>query len=418
MKKILAIVLAALMLVACFAGCAQETTEDTPATTPASDTDTTKEVVELTLTGSELDAPQAALRAMADAFIAEHADEADITITVGALSEASAKDQVIVDLEAAPDVFYYADDQTAALVNAGALMEVVDYEEVIAANGGAEAGSILASTIDGTLYAYPATASNGYFVWYNTDYLTAEDCATMDGMIAKAEENGKYIAMEMTGEWYSFSFFKGAGFTMTLDTETGKNICDWNEEGGVAVLESMLALVARDGFKSIANGEMAAHLAGDCIAFIGGDWNLAIVEENWGADKYDCCKLPTYTLNGEQVQMGSFAGYKLVGVNAYSENVYWAMELAKYITNADNQVYFFEQTGFGPSNVEAAASDAVASNPVTAALSAQSAYAVVQSVGGNYWSSANAMFAVIAGGNVDGYDLQTLLDEAVAGITA
>lgn len=420
MKKILAIVLAALMLVACFAGCGAEKEDTTPATNDASPSDApeTKEVVNLTLTGSELDAPQAALTKLAKEFEELHADEAEIHVTVGALSEASAKDQVIVDLEAAPDVFYFADDQTAALVNAGALMEVIDYEEVIAANGGAEALSIKASTIDGTLYAYPATADNGYFVWYNTNYLTKEDCATLDGMIAKAEELGKFVTMEMTGEWYSYSFFKGAGYNMSLDSATGKNVCDWNTEGGTDVLQAMLDIVAKPGFKSMGNGEVAAYLADDtCIAFIGGAWNISVVQENWGED-FDCCKLPTYTLNGEQVQMGSFAGYKLVGVNAYSENVYWAMELAKYITSEQGQITMFEEASFGPSNVNAAASDAVSANPAFKALAEQSEFAVIQSVGGNYWESAKAMFGIIAGGNVDGNDLQQLLDDAVAGITA
>lgn len=426
MKKVLAIILAALMLVACFAGCNQDTDEpvvdapvvDASGTDAPVDTPTELPNVSLVLTGSELAEPQAALRAMADAFIAEYADEANITIEIGAMSEATAKDTVIADIEAAPDVFYFADDQTAALVNAGALQPVYDVELVQNANGGAQSGSVLAATINDTLYAYPATASNGYFVWYNTKYLTEADCATMDGMLAKALELGKFISMETKNGWYSYSFFKGAGFTMTLSEDGVTNICDWNAEGGVEVLESMLAIVNSGAFKSIANGDIGAYLADDSvIAFIGGDWNLATVTENWGED-YGCCKLPTYTYKGEQIQMGSFAGYKLVGVNPYSEDLYYAMELAKWVTNEENQVYFFEQTGFGPSNVNAAKNEAVLANRVTAALSAQSAYAVVQSVGGNYWGPAETMFDIIANGNAENMDLQTLLDDTVASIIA
>ena len=118
--------------------------------------------------------------------------------------------------------------------------------------------------------------------------------------------------------------------------------------------------------------------------------------------------------------MGSFDGYKFVGVNAYSENVGWAMDLALFLTNAESQTYLFENAGAIPANVDAAASEAVLADPVSAALAAQTEFAVAQSmsVGGNYWAPAETLGATISQGNPDGIDLQQLLDDAVAGITA
>ena len=77
-------------------------------------------------------------------------------------------------------------------------------------------------------------------------------------------------------------------------------------------------------------------------------WNAAEVKKAWG-DNYAATKLPTFTCAGEQVQMASYAGYKLVGVNAYSQNTEAAMQLARYITNYDNQVKRFQERGLGPS---------------------------------------------------------------------
>ena len=48
-------------------------------------------------------------------------------------------------------------------------------DAVVEALGGANAGSVLAATIDGKLYAYPATADNGYFMFYNKEYFTEDD---------------------------------------------------------------------------------------------------------------------------------------------------------------------------------------------------------------------------------------------------
>ena len=46
--------------------------------------------------------------------------------------------------------------------------------------------------------------------------------------------------------------------------------------------------------------------------------------------------------------MGSFSGYKLVGVNPHSANVGVAMMLADFITNEDNQNKRFNDRKLGP----------------------------------------------------------------------
>lgn len=419
MKKILALVLAALMLVACFAGCATETPADDTNTPDASNTDAgTNEIptVALTLWGSELTEYQTVLRKLADDFIAANADKANITIEIGAESESTAKDTILADIEAAADVFYFADDQTVALVNAGALQPVYDVDTVKAGSG---EGALTAATVNDTLYAYPAMGGNGYFLYYNSEYLTAEDVKSLDKILEVAAANGKKFTMNLDDGWYNYSFFAGAGFTTSADTSSNTK-CNWNEEGGVAVVEAMAAMAAHEGFVDLNDPEFVTGVTdGTIIAGINGSWNSAAVAAAYG-EGYATAKLPTFTLAGEQVQMGSFDGYKFVGVNAYSENVGWAMELAKFLTNAESQTYFFAEAGAIPANKEAAASDAVLADPVSAALAEQSLYAVAQStsVGNNYWTPAQTLGAIISQGNPDGLDYQQLLDDTVAGITA
>ena len=52
-----------------------------------------------------------------------------------------------------------------------------------------------------------------------------------------------------------------------------------------------------------------------------------------------------------------------------------------------------------------------------AALAAQASYATVQRVADPYWTPAASLGEIIANNNPDGIDLQTMLDNAVAGIT-
>ena len=80
----------------------------------------------------------------------------------------------------------------------------------------------------------------------------------------------------------------------------------------------------------------AFALNGEMIADVNGTWASNAFKEAYG-DGYAAAKLPTFTVNGDQVQMGSYAGYKFVGVNAYSKNTGWAMLLAEYLTNEQSQ---------------------------------------------------------------------------------
>lgn len=76
--------------------------------------------------------------------------------------------------------------------------------------------------------------------------------------------------------------------------------------------------------------------SGEVIAGISGVWDVMNAKEAWGAD-YGACKLPAYTCAGREVQMASFTGYKMMGVNAYSKNKDWACKLADWMTNEENQ---------------------------------------------------------------------------------
>lgn len=421
MKKTLALVLALVMalgLVAC---------GGTPASTPAASTpaatNAEKEDIALRMWGAEED--QTMLRAMADAFIAQHADVANITIELGSESEATAKDTILTDVEAAADVFAFADDQVNELIAAGALQEVTDIEGRLSladVKGRNVAGSIDAASGGDKLYAFPMTADNGYFMFYNKEFISAEDAKTMDGILAAAEKAGKKATMNLADGWYLYSFFAGAGLSLDLNADGLTNTCDWNSTTnaipGVDVTQGVLDIASNKSFIPLNDEAFVAGVKdGSLVAGVSGVWNANVAEETWG-ENYAACKLPTFTVAGDQVQMGSFAGYKLIGVNPHCENVGWAMLLADFITNEENQVTRFEIRGLGPSNIAAAGSEAVQASPAIAALAEQAGFATVQRVGGAYWSPAQTFGAILSSGNETNEDLQVLLDTLVEGVIA
>lgn len=357
-----------------------------------------------------------------DEFAAQYPD-VTFNFEVGVQSEATAKDTVLADVEAAADVFSFAGDQLRNLVAAGALQEVVIHaDEVKERVGGADSGAVAAASVDGKLYAYPATAGNGYFLYYNKEYFTEDDVKSLDRIMEVAAENGKQFSMMFNSGWYNLSFFLGAGFNLSLNAD-GSQFCDWNGTSstgiaGVDVVQAMLDIAANPAFISLGDAEFNTGVTeGMIIAGINGDWSANNIADAWG-DNYAATCLPTYTCAGQQLQMMSVTGYKMFGVNAYSQNAGWAMLLAEYFTEYDQQVERFELRGAGPANIEAAASDAVKQNIAIAAQSLQSQYAVLDGCeSGNFWTPAETFGAIIASGNPDGIDLQTLLDNLVDGVS-
>ena len=86
-------------------------------------------------------------------------------------------------------------------------------------------------------------------------------------------------------------------------------------------------------------------------------------------------------------EKASFTGYKMMGVNSYSDHVEWAHKLAQWLTNEQNQIIRFEQKNQGPSNITAAASDEVKHVPALKALSEQAQYGNLQRVSNYYWGA-------------------------------
>lgn len=374
-------------------------------------------VVSLTVWAEE--ANNDVLNKMIESFKAEYAGEAEFEITLAEASDSSTKDRLLGDVHNGADIFPFADDQLSGMVAAGALEPVPNAEEVRAANLDE---AVSAASVNDVLYAYPMTADNGYFMYYNKEYFTEEDVKTLDGMLAVAEAAGKKITMEWTSGWYLYAFFGNTGMEFGVNDDGVTNYCNWNTtEGdikGTDVAEALLAIAASPGFENRADGDFVAGIQdGTVIAGVSGVWNAMEVKEAWG-DNYGAVKLPTYTCAGKQIQMSSFVGYKMIGVNAYSKNKEWALKFADWITNEENQNLRFVERNQGPSNINAAASDEVKEVPAIAAVIDQAQYGNLQRVGNNYWMPFMTFGEIMAAGNPDGTDLQELMDTLVAGITA
>ena len=397
MKKVLVIIMVLAMLGTLVAGCS-----GTPTTT-------VKPTVTLRVWGSQED--QDMLETMIDGFKAANPGTTYV-ITQGVIGEGDAKSKFLEDPAAAADVFQFANDQILDLVNAGGLYEITrNKDAIVAAN---MASSIEAATVDGKLYAYPSTADNGYFLYYDKSVLSEEDVKSLDKMLEVANAAGKKIFMDVSNGWYIASFFLGAGGKLGI--VDGKQTCDFNNENGVKAGEAIKAFTAHPAFLTGDDAVLTGGIGTTIAAGVTGTWNAEAITGKLG-ENYAATKLPTFNLGGTQTQMSSFAGFKLVGINSQTQFPVDAMMLAEWLTNEQNQILRFETRQMGPANINAANSDEVNANIALAALAAQNAFAVSQKeVLGSYWGPAEAFGAEMEAKNYS-KTVQEMLDEMVAQIT-
>lgn len=356
-------------------------------------------------------------------FTQKYSDEANFIITISEEKEMTCKETVMASPENAADLYVFADDQLDDLIGCGALRDISSEADYINDYcGGADSGAALSSERSGKYYAFPFVAGNGYFLYYNSNYFTEEDIGDLDTILDICEKNEKHFAMDFGSGWYIYSFFKGAGLDVGLNSDGVTNHCNWNSTTapikGIDVARAMLSIASRSGFANLDSDSLTEKaLSGDVIAGVSGAWNADKLSEAFG-DGYAAAKLPTYTAAGQKVQMASFAGYKLIGINAYSENTEWAVKLAEELTSEENQLEFFKARGECPANIKAAEADIVKSSPVVKALSEQSKYSYTQLVSDKFWNPTYIFGATIASRNPDSRDLQELLDTMVKDITA
>ena len=377
------------------------------------------EAVNLTVWGPQED--QELLKQMCDAFAAANPDKT-YTFTYGVVSEADAQKEVIKDISAAADVFAFASDQTAILVDSGALYRVTKNKDQIVADN--SEASISAASVDGELYGYPYV-SDTYFMYYDKSKLSEDDVKSIEGIMNKDIEGvTTNFAFNTDDGWYQSGFFFGAGCKLFGEDGTDPTQCDFNNERGYMVGEYLIDLVANPKYGANFDDSLvkAGFAEGTLAAAVSGTWNAGEIQASLG-DNYAATKLPEFTLsNGETVQMGSMANFKIMGVNSETKNPLDAMALAEWLTNKDNQKTRFEVRSYAPTNVELANdTDTMNSNIAVGALAQQAQYATVQtsiSQCQNYWTPAEAFGQEIIAGTCTKDNLQQKLDAYVESVLA
>lgn len=349
-----------------------------------------KENVSLVLWGPSQQ--QTMAEEMIEAFKAKYTDK-NYSITYNVVSEADAAGTITTDVSAGADVYAFANDQLLVLQRAGALAQVGgSYLEDIRANN--SASSVEAATFDGKVYAYPYSDDNGYFLYYDKSKVDSPE--TLAGILEDCAASGSKFIFDLDNSWYDAAFFFGAGasYEVTYNSNGSVNTvaCDFDDATkGTVAGKAMIELANSSAFLNGDDNSITAELTGGTFgAAVSGTWNAKVISETLG-ENYAACKLPTFEVDGQTYQMGSFAGCKLYGVNPTSDHLADAHRLAAFLSGEEMQQKRYDDMQIGPSNTKVAASDAVKANIALAALADQAQYATAQiAVPGGFWTAVEA----------------------------
>ncbi len=400
-KKVLALLLATAMI-ATFAGCGDDTAADNndgsnDTVVDSTGDDDQEEAITCTLTvwapSEDQSEDNPWLQTQCEAFAAEHPNW-NITFNYGVCAEGDAKATVTQDVDAAADVYCYANDNLADLIAAGAIAELGgDKAEFVTSNFGQTYVDSISD--NGAVYGVPYD-SNTWFMYYNTSIYSADDVKSLETMLEKG-----VVMFPLTNSWYIEAFYLATGaefFGGTNNNDAGINV---GGDNGVAATNYLVDLVANANFKNGEFGDAVSGLGdGSIAAAFSGTWDRANAEEALG-ENFGVAALPTINVDGTACQLKNFSGSKAYGVKATTEYPQVATALAVFLGSADAQAARAEARGTIPaiSSLASVSDDPVAKviNEVYANCSIMQPYCANM---GNWWTPAANMGSELIAGDV------------------
>ncbi len=316
-----------------------------------------------------------------------------------AFGEDKAGGKIIEYPQNGADVFAFSDDYLPILVKNNVIAPV---DKLFMDNVKSEniSSCIDVCKVGDELYAFPKSSGSGYYLYYDKRvFKSEEDVRELDRMIEIADAAGKNVYINLGNAYYNFAFFSAAGCDISYDTISGRQTADLDNNEGLNAAKAMCHIAEKNSSGFIGSpgnsGESTPIIQGwffdegGIAAQITGSWDGSAIRHAIGEENVGVAKLPTALIGGRQMQLHSFDGYKLVGVNKYSDFPISSQALAYYLTNEASQKARYAERGAVPTNKAAVESDEIKNDPVLKAIEAQKPFTHVQAhtVSSEYWAT-------------------------------
>ena len=263
-----------------------------------------------------------------------------------AMGEGEAKAAVVQDVTAAADVYMFANDQIGELVQAQGLTKLVgDYQKALLDNN--TQFMVDTVTFNGNYYAFPLT-NNTYYLYYNKEIFTEDDVKSLDAMVAKNK-----VYLPWSNAWTAPTLFLAVGGN--IFGANGQDLSAGITFGGDAGLKAAKKMAELAHHENVLMGDLdiSKMINGEAHATISGSWVRGDLEKEFG-DKLGVVMLPKVNIEGTEYQMKALSGSKCVGVNPNTAKVEGkqaaATAFAAYLASEEAQLARFEMRGMIPAH--------------------------------------------------------------------
>lgn len=379
-------------------------------------------------------APAAAIdgyKALVDGFKEEYPDYAGWTIRFENKEEDSVQGS-LSDPKAGANIFFFPADHLSNLAfNLKCLQALpTSYAEQVEARDKEETVAYASRTKDDkkSIYAFPATDDNTYFLWYRNDKLEDSDVETLDALLSAAKAQDSHFLWNYGSSFYAISFFIGTGNSFDYVNPDNRALgyeTDINNENGLKAADAYIRYLADDTYKgtisdlSADSGLGVGLKDGSLVAGIGGTWVLKSVKTAMGDnfDKISTAPLPSFQTSdvavGNTYKMGSFNGGKFCGVNSAKDpdQIVASLAFANYLTSKKGQEARYNATNSGPTNKEVY--EQVKDDPILQTVKAQRESCVYeqQDQPSAFWNGINAFANQIVQGATTASNVESKLNE-------
>lgn len=369
MKKLLAFVIAAILVVTCVVALAA----------------CKKDEGIVVWVGTE---SQAFYQTVANEYIAKynesHDSEFPFKITVKGVDSSSAAASVLNDAAAGPDIFTIPHDNLGKLLGSNPVISAITDEALIKQiNDDNPEGylDVIKTNLGGKEYIVGVPyIGQALVLYYNKDQITTDEVKTWEGIMQAAKRVGNDVkaTFPMGNDCYNLSLFtlareiterntdgsiKSTKTSVKLyempegETDVGKRLEGLYFQGDdtMAVYKWAQRFFANPNGGMLNNDEIGPTISNNnALTLIGGAWKFNDVKAAWG-DKLAVAELPEFTITAEDAygtceagtvfKSGTFADCKVMVINGFADEKHteYLQDIIKYMTTKEVQERSFKE---------------------------------------------------------------------------
>lgn len=265
-----------------------------------------------------------------------------------------------------PDVYCFAQDQLARAVK-GTMLHPLNSGavDIIKANNSDE--TVAAATIGNSIRAFPLTADNGYFMYYDKRVVSEDHKGNLGQILNDvaayhdADGTGRFFAMNLSesgGAWYAASFFYATGCKSEWQIDEDGNFVDYvddinsDNDNAYVALQGMQQILKKSAIHLNSDKASTFNAATPSAVVISGVWDYTTALDALGEENLGMAPLPSFTVDKKDYQLVSYLGHKFMGITPQkdTQKAYYLQQLVAYLTGTECQQQRFEAVSWGPTD--------------------------------------------------------------------